>query len=273
MYKSSKQRKVNQLTMSASRINNKRTLTRFTETEERKFCGVCKKAGKSEKEYTSHFIKSVAGPKGIIVCPTILTAECQFCFKRGHWANEEYCPALKEKKRNDKFAESQANTNRNIDVQPAKPAKTYAAVSAVVIKKKINNAFEVLNEVPVPIEAPIDMWPALPSSVKPTAQTKTTTTMSYASMAAKEAPLPKEKETAFVLENLKLTKRKFSKSKPSVRLFEHAVNEGRFGNINVLDTHNHRESDDEYSEEAQFDYDNNDNDDNYYTEDRVDAWD
>jgi hypothetical protein len=253
--------------MSVSRINNKRTFTRFTETEERKFCGVCKNAGKSEKEYTSHFIKSVAGPKGIIVCPTILSAECQFCFQRGHWANEEYCPALKEKKRNEKFAESQSNANTNIHV---KPAKTYASVSSTPIQQKINNVFEVFNQVPVPTAPVADMWPALPSCVKPIAQTKTTNTMSYATMAAKEAPLPKEKETPFVLENLKLTKRKFSKSKPTARLFEHAVNEGRFGNINMLDTQNYRKSEDEYSEESQFDYDN---DDNYYTEERVDSWD
>jgi hypothetical protein len=49
------------------------------------------------------------------------------------------------------------------------------------------------------------------------------------------------------------------------------VNEGRFGNISVLDRHNHRESDDDdYSEEdAVLEYDN----DEYYREERVDAWD
>ena len=35
----------------------------------------------------------------MVTCPTILEAECKFCFKRGHWANEKFCPALREKNR------------------------------------------------------------------------------------------------------------------------------------------------------------------------------
>jgi len=36
------------------------------------FCKVCFDAGKSEVEYTSHFVKSEPGIKGKVVCPTLL---------------------------------------------------------------------------------------------------------------------------------------------------------------------------------------------------------
>lgn len=62
------------------------SMNRFT-TSEKKLCGVCKKAGKSEKEYTSHFIKSVAGPNGIVVCPTILQNRCFKCNQMGHFSD------------------------------------------------------------------------------------------------------------------------------------------------------------------------------------------
>jgi len=59
---------------------------RFTkEIVEKKFCGVCKDAGKSKSEYTSHFIKSTPGPNGIVVCPTIIQNKCGKCNKYGHF--------------------------------------------------------------------------------------------------------------------------------------------------------------------------------------------
>ena len=68
-----------------------------TEKSVKKFCGVCQKAGLSEKEYTSHFTKSVPGPTGTVICPTILNNECSFCFKLGHFKSA--CPAIAERNR------------------------------------------------------------------------------------------------------------------------------------------------------------------------------
>jgi len=59
------------------------------------FCNACYKAGKDESLYTNHFPKSIPGPSGVIVCPTILSAYCTYCEKTGHWANEKYCPAIR----------------------------------------------------------------------------------------------------------------------------------------------------------------------------------
>ena len=60
------------------------------------FCKACFKAGKDKSEYTNHFTKSSAGPKGVIVCPTILAACCNYCGKTGHWANEQFCQEMKK---------------------------------------------------------------------------------------------------------------------------------------------------------------------------------
>jgi hypothetical protein len=60
------------------------------------FCKVCFDAGKSEREYTSHFIKSKPGNDGKVVCPYLLSLECSYCKKKeGHTAR--YCPVLAQK--------------------------------------------------------------------------------------------------------------------------------------------------------------------------------
>jgi hypothetical protein len=66
------------------------------------FCGVCKNAGKSESEYTNHYTKSSPGPRGVVVCPTILQATCAYCRRVGHFKNK--CPVLLEKGRSQKKA-------------------------------------------------------------------------------------------------------------------------------------------------------------------------
>ena len=61
-----------------------------------KFCIVCKNAGLSEKEYTTHFVRDVPGPHGKVVCPSLLKLECSYCFKSGHTKSEKYCPAFRK---------------------------------------------------------------------------------------------------------------------------------------------------------------------------------
>lgn len=56
------------------------------------FCPCCKSAGKSETEYTSHFVKDKPGPDGVVVCPTLLGQECKYCHEKGH--TPKFCPKL-----------------------------------------------------------------------------------------------------------------------------------------------------------------------------------
>ena len=57
------------------------------------FCKVCKDAGCSERDYTSHFVKDQPGPKGKVVCPTLLNQSCRICNQRGHTSS--YCKQYK----------------------------------------------------------------------------------------------------------------------------------------------------------------------------------
>jgi len=61
-------------------------------SERKPFCKVCCDAGKSEKEYTSHFVKDRDGE---VTCPTLLNQECRYCFRAGHTV--KFCPVLKER--------------------------------------------------------------------------------------------------------------------------------------------------------------------------------
>ena len=57
------------------------------------FCKVCKDAGCSESQYTSHFVKDQPGPNGKVVCPTLLNQSCRICKQTGHTSS--YCKQYK----------------------------------------------------------------------------------------------------------------------------------------------------------------------------------
>ena len=59
------------------------------------FCNMCFKAGKSEKEYTSHWLRDRPGPGGVVVCPYLLSIECRYCHDKGHTVSR--CPILANK--------------------------------------------------------------------------------------------------------------------------------------------------------------------------------
>jgi hypothetical protein len=63
------------------------------------FCKVCKDAGKPESEYTSHFVKDQAGPKGKVICPTLLSQACRICKETGHTSS--YCSQYRPRDRVD----------------------------------------------------------------------------------------------------------------------------------------------------------------------------
>ena len=78
-----------------SRNNNTRFSTRAP------FCKVCKDAGKSEAQYTSHYVKDRPGPQGKVCCPTLLSLECRYCHEMGH--TPSCCPVLARRNMEDKI--------------------------------------------------------------------------------------------------------------------------------------------------------------------------
>ena len=51
-------------------------------------CKVCRDAGKSEQEYSSHWVRDKVGR---VTCPTLLSQKCRNCGKSGHTI--KYCKA------------------------------------------------------------------------------------------------------------------------------------------------------------------------------------
>jgi hypothetical protein len=60
-----------------------------------KYCKVCHDTGKDEKTYTSHYVRENPDPTSRIVCPTLLSMECKYCFKKGHTV--KFCKVIKNR--------------------------------------------------------------------------------------------------------------------------------------------------------------------------------
>ena len=102
------------------------------------YCKVCHDAGKTETEYTSHYVRETPEPSSRVVCPTLLCAECNYCYKIGH--TPSCCPALKEKKRlderSDKERERISRTREHAEKKqqqqaPAPTARRFGGFSAL----------------------------------------------------------------------------------------------------------------------------------------------
>ena len=64
------------------------------------FCKVCKDAGKTDAEYTSHYVKDKSGN---VTCPTLLNQACKYCKQTGHTV--KFCKTLKLKEKNKRREE------------------------------------------------------------------------------------------------------------------------------------------------------------------------
>jgi len=103
------------------RINNSSLVSKNN-----KFCGICKAVGKSEEEYSSHFTKSEPGPKGVVICPLILSSVCKCCSKQGHFA--DHCPK-RDTNASDKKKVNAKTVHLEIRIKP-KPNSSTAAKSS-----------------------------------------------------------------------------------------------------------------------------------------------
>lgn len=158
-------------------MSNKRSFI-----SKKSFCKVCHDSGKSEAEYTSHFVKSEPGPKGVVVCPVLLASICNYCKQKGHTL--KHCKEL-EKNKNQEKKNSYKNDTINYEKREKKELKT-----------NYSNMFQVLAEEQ---EVVVDKFPPLYESQLNSNKLDSTTTnssfaFSYASMAAKAPVVVKEEE-------------------------------------------------------------------------------
>jgi len=192
------QRKPNQ----RPRMRSTTQRNRYTkETEQKKYCKVCHKAGKSEKEYTSHFTKSVPGDKGIVVCPTILRNLCNKCNKYGHFADfcKEARDFCKEGSRDMRREPMYRDSRKEVPQEKAAPPSYEEMFPAIgeepsCRKKrtrevtKNTGAYSVLgadsdDEDEVSVRQPMRIAPR--------------TTLNFKKAIEKEVPKPKEEEPTF----------------------------------------------------------------------------
>jgi len=93
-------------------FNNKIASKNSSSVALKKYCKVCHDAGKSETEYTSHFIRENRDPCSKVVCPTLLSLECRHCSKKGHTV--KYCKILEK----DKIAEARQSKSSIKNTKP-----------------------------------------------------------------------------------------------------------------------------------------------------------
>ena len=145
----------------------------FSSGSKKPFCKVCHDAGKTESEYTSHFVRSLPDMNGKtkVTCPILAATECRYCYELGH--TTKFCPVLEENEKRYKKEKSVA-----IHYQKAEQRAASRTVPGPVVEKKYAGAFAALGddsdeEKPVPkqvvVVVPVDDFPSLLGSKKATA--------------------------------------------------------------------------------------------------------
>jgi hypothetical protein len=97
----------------------------------KKFCKVCQDAGKSESEYTSHFVRDSPGPNGKVICPTLLSQNCRGCGINGH--TYKYCPLIKQNMKEDRREQRWKQSEEKL-VQSVKIPQEKKEVKEIVVK-------------------------------------------------------------------------------------------------------------------------------------------
>lgn len=168
--------------MSYKSNNNKK----FASNGKKPFCKVCHDAGKTESEYTSHFVRSLPDMNGKtkITCPILAATECRYCYELGH--TTKFCPILEENNKRSKKEKSVA-----IQYQRAEQRVSSRTVPEPLVEKKYAGAFAAFgdesdDEKPVAKVAVVDEFPALFGSKTATAPVAKSA-VSWAAMAEKPA--------------------------------------------------------------------------------------
>jgi hypothetical protein len=158
-----------------SAINRVRA-TAFYAVEKKPFCKVCHDARKPESVFTSHFVRSAPGTNGKVVCPTLLSMECRYCYQSGHTV--KFCTVLEKNKKQDAKARSTVNKPVQKEVQKeAKPKNVFAALNMSDDESDMDEEIKVSNNV-------VDDFPVLGGGGQAACEVKKDTEFSYAKALA-----------------------------------------------------------------------------------------
>ena len=157
------------------------------------FCKVCKDAGKTEAEYTSHFVRRTTDPNSEVTCPTLLATECRYCHGLGHTLSR--CPIREnnnrrreeETRRRDeeaRYHEAEARRREEIRLQE---------LEAIKVAQK-NNKYALFEEEDEPEpKAVVDEFPALCSLKTNASKTAAPKPVSFAT-AFKSSAAPSNRD-------------------------------------------------------------------------------
>ena len=179
-----------QLTASSYEMKNKKGM-RMNNTD-KKYCGVCYKAGKSASEYESHYTKSVPGPNGIITCPVILTSVCKCCGNSGHFY--DHCPK-KRATENKNRAENKNRTRTHVSSTAATPPNRLSGNIFSALATYVDDEMPLIKRARM-TESESKAESKAESEAKKEIETLAPNGVSFATMLMKPAPAPVLK-TAF----------------------------------------------------------------------------
>ena len=103
--------------------------TRTKQSSSKKpFCKVCQDAGKTEIEYTSHYVRSMPDKSGKtkVICPTLLATECRYCYELGH--TTKFCPVIEANKKAEEKAIKRVDEKKPLPKAKA-PTNVFAGLA------------------------------------------------------------------------------------------------------------------------------------------------
>jgi hypothetical protein len=105
------------------------------------FCKVCQDAGKSESEYTTHYVRSRdRSGNSTVTCPLLLQTECRFCYTKGH--TTKYCPAIAAK--NKESGGAQVFPEIRVPAKDQKKTSAKEPIKLPTTNKKMFRGFSAL---------------------------------------------------------------------------------------------------------------------------------
>ena len=153
--------------------------------EKKPFCKVCQDAGKSESEYTSHYVRSLPDRTGktTVVCPTLLATECRYCYELGH--TTKFCPVIATNKKAEEKALRQADLKQAQEKKLATKAKAPSSIFAAFAESDSED--EHVSKVSTKVSTKVikEEFPALSSCAA--AQVKPVAMSGWAVVASKSA--------------------------------------------------------------------------------------
>lgn len=127
-------------------------------------CKVCKDAGKSAEEYSSHWPKD---NNGRVICSTLLSQECRYCGESGHTV--KYCTKLSkdkaEKAKTEAFWDRQKRINAHSETKVTKPASVAPVSRFALLMDDDDSDESPRSPKRTQKKAPVEEFPALSSKI------------------------------------------------------------------------------------------------------------